>query len=68
MHSQFIGVCALLASVTLGLALVNAPAQAASLVGKPCKKAGATTGDGPGRTLVCTKITRARTRASSSGS
>lgn len=42
----------------LSLALVTAPAQAASLEGKPCKKAGATRPDGPGRTLVCTKITK----------
>lgn len=36
----------------LGL-LVGAPPAQASLVGKPCTKAGATTGDGPGRTVVC---------------
>lgn len=34
--------------------VVAAPAQA-SMVGKPCSKAGATTGDGPGRTVVCQK-------------
>ena len=31
-------------------------AQAASLVGKPCKKVGTTMGDGPGRTVICTKL------------
>ncbi len=36
----------------LGL-LVGAPAAQASMVGKPCTKAGAVTGDGPGRTVVC---------------
>lgn len=39
-------------------ALLATPAQAASLVGKPCKKVGVTRPDGPGRTLVCTKVTR----------
>ena len=41
---------------SVGLALASAPVQAANLVGKPCSKAGDTTRDGSGRTLVCTKI------------
>lgn len=48
------GTCAMATS----LAIVGAPAQAASVEGKPCKKAGVTRPDGPGRTLVCTKITK----------
>ena len=51
-------------AITLGLivsmTVVSAPAQAASLVGKPCKKVGATMGDGPGRTVICTKIKKGK--------
>ena len=47
---------ALVVGVGLSAALLSAPAQAASLVGKPCKKVGATMGDGPGRTVICTKL------------
>ncbi len=50
------------ASLTVGIALLTAPAQAASLVGKPCSKEGTTTGDGPGRVLVCTKITKGKNK------
>jgi len=32
-------------------------AEAASLVGKPCAKVGVNSGDGPGRTVVCVKLT-----------
>jgi len=44
----------------LGAALLAAPAQAASLVGKPCKKVGATQSDGPGRTVKCVKVTKGK--------
>jgi hypothetical protein len=50
-----------LAAIT-GLALASAPAQAASLVGKPCKQVGAKQGDGPGRTIVCTKMTKGKNK------
>ena len=46
---------ALMATV-LSIALVGPSAQAASLVGKPCKKVGMTMGDGPGRTVICTRM------------
>ncbi|MFZ8981623.1 MAG: hypothetical protein ACO21N_07135, partial [Candidatus Nanopelagicales bacterium] len=44
----------------VALAVVPGPAHAASLVGKPCAKVGAPMGDGPGRTVVCTKITNGK--------
>ena len=45
------------AALALSLSFTfSAPAQAASLVGKPCKKAGITRADGPGRTVICTKM------------
>ena len=50
-----------LAAIT-GLALASAPAQAASLVGKPCTKLGAKQGDGPGRTIICTKMTKGKNK------
>jgi hypothetical protein len=52
------GTCAMATS----LAIVGAPAQAASLVGKPCTKLGATQGDGPGRTIICTKMTKGKNK------
>jgi len=58
------GKASMVGAITLGLivsmTVVSAPAQAASLVGKPCKKVGATMGDGPGRTVICTKITKGK--------
>lgn len=36
--------------------------EAATLVGKPCLKLGATAGDGPGRTLVCAKVTSGKNK------
>lgn len=45
-------------TASVGLALLAMPAQAASMEGKSCKKAGITRPDGPGRTLVCTKVTK----------
>jgi len=52
---------AVMLSATLAFAGLLAPAaQAATLVGKPCKKAGVTQGDGPGRTVICTKITKGK--------
>jgi len=51
MRTTFIAALAVLVAV----ALASAPAQAASLVGKPCKKAGMTKSDGPGRTVICKK-------------
>jgi hypothetical protein len=44
------------------LAFASAPAQAASLVGKPCTKLGATQSDGPGRTIICTKMTKGKNK------
>lgn len=49
-------------SLAVGISPLSAPAQAASLVGKPCSKEGATIGDGPGRVLVCTKITKGKNK------
>lgn len=49
---------ALVVGVGLSAALLSAPAQAATLVGKPCKKVGMTRGDGPGRTVKCVKVTK----------
>jgi hypothetical protein len=58
------GKASMVGAITLGLivsmTVVSAPAQAASLVGKPCKKVGATMGDGPGRTVICTKIAKGK--------
>lgn len=55
-----------LAAVLLAAGLVAAvlisPAQAASLVGKPCSRAGATMNEGPNRTLVCTKVTKGKNK------
>ena len=51
---------AVLTMLVVGTA-VSAPAQA-SLVGKPCKKVGATTVDGSGRTLVCVKVKRGKNK------
>lgn len=43
-------------ATTLGLLISgNSTAQAKSLVGTICTKLGAKTGDGPGRTLICTQ-------------
>lgn len=36
--------------------------EAATLVGKPCSKLRATTGDGPGRTVVCVKATSGKNK------
>ena len=44
----------------LSAALLAAPAQAASLVGKPCKKVGITRPDGPGRTVQCVKVSKGK--------
>jgi len=49
-------------AVGLGAALLASPAQAATLVGKPCTKAGATQGDGPGRTVTCVKVTTGKNK------
>jgi hypothetical protein len=46
----------------VGMSVAAAPAQAASLVGKPCKQVGATQGDGPGRTVICTKMTKGKNK------
>lgn len=43
-------------TATVACALPTSPAMAASLAGKPCQKVGMTTGDGPGRTVVCTRM------------
>jgi invasion protein IalB len=51
---------AVAASALIVMAVLAAPAQAASLVGKPCTKAGTTSGDGPGRTVICTKMTKGK--------
>jgi len=60
------GKASMVGAITLGLivsmTVVSAPAQAASLVGKPCKKVGATTVDGSGRTLVCVKVKRGKNK------
>ncbi len=40
--------------------LLSGSAQAASLVGKPCAKVGQTMGDGPGRTVVCTRVKKGK--------
>ena len=53
---------AALATALIAMAALSAPAQAASLVGKPCKKAGITSADGPGRTVVCTKMTKGKNK------
>lgn len=53
---------ALVLAVGLGAALLASPAHAATLVGKPCKKAGAMQGDGPGRTVKCVKITKGKNK------
>lgn len=44
----------------MSAASLVSPANAASLVNTPCKKAGATMGDGPGRTLVCAKAKKGK--------
>ncbi len=54
----FVAVSTVTLAAVLSVSLVGSSAQAASLVGKPCKKAGVTRPDGPGRTLVCAKITK----------
>ena len=43
------------ATVLIGTAILSGPAQAAPVVGKPCKQAGMTSVDGAGRTVVCKK-------------
>lgn len=48
--------CAIAATLVVAAMLVSAPAQAATLVGKPCTKVGTMMGDGPGRTVICTKL------------
>jgi hypothetical protein len=53
---------ALLSASLAAFALASVPAQAASLVGKPCTKLGAKQGDGPGRTIVCTKMTKGKNK------
>lgn len=42
-------------SIALGYPGGHTTAHAASLVGQPCTKVGATTGDGPGRTVQCVR-------------
>jgi hypothetical protein len=42
------------------IAVGSTPASATNLVGKPCSKVGATTGDGVGGTLICTKIKKGK--------
>ena len=53
---------ALAIAALVGMSVAAAPAQAASLVGKPCTKLGATQGDGPGRTIICTKMTKGKNK------
>jgi hypothetical protein len=56
-------VLALIASAVLAAGvLAGSPAHAASLIGKPCSKAGTTTGDGSGGTLICTKMKKGKNK------
>ncbi|MBM3690066.1 MAG: hypothetical protein FJW80_10540 [Actinobacteria bacterium] len=57
-------VVGLASAVALGVmaSLLSGPAQAASLVGTPCQKVGMTMGDGPGRTVVCTRIKKGKNK------
>jgi len=42
------------------IAIGPEPAQAATLVGKPCPKLGMTMGDGPGRTVICSRVKKGK--------
>ncbi len=57
-------VIAVIAFMTAALAttVVPAPAQAATVEGKACKKAGATQGDGPNRTVICAKVAKGKNK------
>ena len=44
------------------IAIGPEPAQAATLVGKPCPKLGMTMGDGPGRTVICSRVKKGKPR------
>lgn len=57
-------VIAVIAFMTAALTttVVPAPAQAATVEGKACKKAGATQGDGPSRTVICAKVAKGKNK------
>lgn len=52
----------LAALLTFGITSSMSSAWADTLVGKPCTTVGATTGDGPGRTVVCAKATKGKNK------
>jgi len=49
-------------AATATTTFVPAPANAATVEGKACKKAGTTQGDGPNRTVICTKVTKGKNK------